>query len=158
MIYKLVSILKGTCKPPKANSPRHRISKSECICTGAIDNRQHSASLVSYRVKVNGECTDEIIPERGLRRGDPLSPYLLLICAEGFSTLLNKADEDDSLSGIKLSPAAPSFNHLLFAEHSLVLVKATEDSAKSLQHVLQAYNYMKIARSRLLIIKVICDV
>ena len=48
-------------------------------------------TTVSYHIKINGELTQEILPGCGLRPGDPLSPYLFLICAEGFSALLNAA-------------------------------------------------------------------
>jgi hypothetical protein len=91
---------------------------------------------VRYQFKVNGSYTDAITPQRGLRQGDPISPYLFLICAEAFSSLLNKADLDGSLEGIRVCNEAPSFNHLLFADDSLVLIKATKASARTLQNIL----------------------
>jgi hypothetical protein len=96
-------------------------------------------SSVSYQVKVNRVLSDVINPQRGLRQGDPLSPYLFLLYAEGLSSMLNKADVSGELEGIKICQNAPSFNHLLFADDSLVLIKANRESAKSLQIMLQLY-------------------
>jgi hypothetical protein len=81
-----------------------------------------------------------------LGKGDPLSPYLFLLCAEGFSTLLNKADVDGSLQGIKVSNNAPSINHFLFADDSLVLMKASRASARTLR---RCYNFIKSVRVKL---------
>jgi hypothetical protein len=75
---------------------------------------------VKYRIGVNGELSEEFIPERGLRQGDPISPYLFLLCAEGFSSLLAKAKVEGKICGIRVCRDAPSVSHLLFADDSLI--------------------------------------
>jgi hypothetical protein len=94
---------------------------------------------VKYRFKLNGSLTEEVVPSRGLRQGDPISPYLFLICSEAFSCLLNSAEEDGRLEGVRVAPNAPSFNHLLFADDSLILMTVTEGSAYQLQYILSLY-------------------
>jgi hypothetical protein len=94
---------------------------------------------VTYRIKVNGELTDVINPQRGLRQGDPLSPYLFLIVAEGFSSLLHTVEQQGLIEGIKICPNAPSVSHLLFADDSLLLLKADCDNAVELQRILNLY-------------------
>lgn len=49
-------------------------------------------SSISYSIILNGCPRDYIIPSRGLRQGDPLSPYLFILCAEGLSTLIAKKE------------------------------------------------------------------
>lgn len=96
-------------------------------------------STVKYSFKINGMMTEEICPGRGLRQGDPISPYLFLLCAEAFSSLLNSAEISGELEGVKICPNAPSFNHLLFADDLLILMKVNPGSSQHLQHVLQLY-------------------
>ena len=54
-------------------------------------------SPVTYAVCINGIPCGEIKPTRGLRQGDPLSPYLFILRAEGLSALLHKAVQNKSL-------------------------------------------------------------
>lgn len=46
---------------------------------------------VSYSMLLNGQLVGNIKPSRGLRQGNPLSPYLFLFCALGLQSLLKKA-------------------------------------------------------------------
>ena len=96
-------------------------------------------TTVSYRIRVNGELSEMIKPERGLRQGDPLSPYLFLLCAEGFSALLSQAEGDGRLKGVKVCQRAPSVSHLLFADNSLILFRANGGDAQHLQGILDPY-------------------
>jgi hypothetical protein len=96
-------------------------------------------STVNYRIKVNGKHTDAITPQRGLRQGDPLSPYLFIICAEGLSAMLQKAERDRKIVGIKVCRTAPSVNHLFFADDSLILMHARREEAAELRRILEVY-------------------
>src|ERR1044071_7373082 len=50
-------------------------------------------------VLVNGSPTFDFRCEKGLRQGDPLSPFLFLLVMEALSCLLRKAQELDELKG-----------------------------------------------------------
>ena len=57
-------------------------------------------STITYSICINGQTRGRIIPSRGLRQGDPLSPYLFLFYAEGLSALLHRAAERQAIHGI----------------------------------------------------------
>lgn len=50
-------------------------------------------TTASTSVLVNGSPIDDFCLERGLRQGDPLSPFLFLIAAEGLNILMKKATD-----------------------------------------------------------------
>ena len=94
---------------------------------------------VKYQIKINGNITKIIIPEQGLRQGDPLSPYLFLLCAEGFSAMLHDAEINGRLKGIKICNTAPSISHLLFADDSLLLIEANTNSVHEMNRIFSTY-------------------
>lgn len=62
---------------------------------------------ISYSILLNGQPHGLISPQRGLRQGDLLSPYLFLLVTEGLHGLLKKAEDEGSLRG-------PRISHLLY--------------------------------------------
>ncbi|KAL5741976.1 hypothetical protein ACOSP7_028708 [Xanthoceras sorbifolium] len=106
---------------------------------GWIDKVMCCVTSASYSFLINGEPRGSVRPSRGLRQGCPLSPYLFLLCAEGLSAMLAQAEHRGSLHGIRVARSAPQVSHLLFADDSLVFVKAEEADCRCLKHVLDSY-------------------
>ncbi|CAL9021650.1 unnamed protein product [Prunus brigantina] len=87
-------------------------------------------TTVTYSFLVNSSPVGYISPQRGLRQGDPLSPYLFLLCAEVFSGLIAQAEQQGFLHGIAISRGAPSISHLLFADDSFLFTRATPEECR----------------------------
>lgn len=96
-------------------------------------------STVSYEVLVNGEPTGNISPSRGIRQGDPLSPFLFLICAEGLSAMIKKAEVYHRLQGFRFSAHGNTISHLFFADDSVLFCRAEETEVACLKRILQRY-------------------
>jgi exonuclease III len=94
---------------------------------------------VSYSVIVNGQPVGNIKPTRGIRQGDPLSPYLFLLCAEALSALLTRAERKGVLTGVPTSKKGPTLSHLFFADDSLIFCKANSVEWRRLTKILEKY-------------------
>lgn len=64
----------------------------------------------SFSILLNGQPTRSFMPTRGLRQGDPLSPFIFVLCAEGLSTLLREAEEMRCIHGLRIARRAPHFS------------------------------------------------
>ncbi|KAL5550781.1 hypothetical protein UlMin_000957 [Ulmus minor] len=94
---------------------------------------------VYYSLLLNGEKVGCIRPSRGLRQGDPLSPYLFLLCAEGLSSLIHTSERSGQLHGMQCGTNGPSISHLFFADDSLLFVEATPASCYTIREILSQY-------------------
>ena len=79
---------------------------------------------VTYSILINGEPQGLITPSRGIRQGDPLSPFLFLLCVEGLHGLIEDAARVGDLRGFYLCKRGPKLTHLFFADDSLLFCKS----------------------------------
>ena len=96
-------------------------------------------TTVSYSILVNGEPNGLIKPSRGLRQGDPISPYLFLFCAEGLNAILRKAALNGEIQGFSLSRNGPKITHLFFADDCLLFCRSTLEECEKIQELLSLY-------------------
>ena len=96
-------------------------------------------TTVRYAVRFNGHLLDTFTPTRGLRQGDPLSPYLFLLVAEGLSTLIQHELDNGGLQDFHISRRGPGISHLLFADDSLMFFRGTVHQAGIVKSILDRY-------------------
>lgn len=102
-----------------------------------IDSLMNYMSTVSYQVVANGSIGKTFNPKRGLRQGDPLSPFLFLICGEGLSSLMRIASNKGVIKGVKASRSGPQVTHLLFADDCILLGEASRKGATTIREILK---------------------
>ena len=96
-------------------------------------------STMSYSVIIKGTTYGNIIPTRELRQGNPLSPYLFLLCAEGFSGLIHDAAQNNQLHGISICRGAPKITHLFFADDNLLFCRVNGNECSKPKEILSMY-------------------
>jgi len=82
---------------------------------------------LDYSVLFNANASAPIIPIRGLKQGDPLSPYFFIICVEGLSTLTRKAKVRGGTNDVKIRNNPPIISHILFADDCFLFFRANVD-------------------------------
>ena len=105
-------------------------------------------------VLINGNPNDQIIPQRGIREGDSLSPYLFILCADILNHLLKTSVAEGDIRGIKIGNGVPAITHLQFANDSLFSCQANVRNCQALKDAFDVYEYysgQKINMSKFII-------
>ncbi|KAM6571073.1 hypothetical protein CsatA_015153 [Cannabis sativa] len=100
---------------------------------------QQCLTTVRYNVVSGGFNLGPIVPSRGIRQGDPISPYLFLIYAEGLSAMIRRFEATKCLHGCRVANRAPVISHLLFADDSYIYCKATDREANEVFRLLALF-------------------
>ena len=89
-----------------------------------------SSSLVS--ILWNGQTSLAFYPTRGIRQGNPLSPYIFILCLNHLSLALDQALHSKQLSPIQVGRCPITFNHILFGDNIFLFFQVTPHDSKIL--------------------------
>ena len=96
-------------------------------------------STATFSVLVNGSAAGFFGSSRGLRQGDPLSPYLFVLGMKALSLMVDKAAEEGYISRYMFKGrdnTVKQITHLLFADDTLVFCKDTKEQMTHLCWIL----------------------
>lgn len=96
-------------------------------------------SSVQYKICVNGELTDAFRPQSGIRQGDPLSPYLFVLCIEKLSHIIFDEVGKKRWKGVKSSQSGPCVSHLFFANDLVLFAEASTKQAQIMRECLEKF-------------------
>ncbi|WJX47132.1 hypothetical protein P8452_33857 [Trifolium repens] len=99
----------------------------------------HGVTSITTNVKWNGTRSEYFKPQRGIRQGDPLSPYLFVLCMDKLSHLIMHAADNSKWIGIKAGRAGPMVSHLMFADDLLLFGEATEKQMRCVTNTLNQF-------------------
>ena len=95
--------------------------------------------LVSFSFLLNGEPIGNIKSSRVRRQGDPLSPYLFLVCIMGLQGLLHKAEIEVLIRGVSICRNGPRVSYLFFVDDSVLFYRAKESECQVIFDILSIY-------------------
>ena len=96
-------------------------------------------SSTSTVVLFNGSKLDSFQPTRGIRQGDPISPYIFLLCIEFLGAQINSMCENKRWDTIKASKNGPSFSHVFFVDDFMLFAKANTKNNEAIMEVLDNF-------------------
>jgi hypothetical protein len=116
-----------------------KISQKLGFCEKWISLVQECISSSSFSVLINGSPTNVFSLSKGLRQGNPLSPFLFILGSEVLSRLLYNAKSNGKFLGFPLASSCPRVSHLLFADDLIIFSRAIVEDAITIQSCIELY-------------------
>nr|GEX91746.1 putative RNA-directed DNA polymerase, eukaryota, reverse transcriptase zinc-binding domain protein [Tanacetum cinerariifolium] len=91
-------------------------------------------------VLINGSPTSEFKIERGLRQGDPLSPFLFILAVETLNVVFLEATNKSIFLGAEVGRDKVPISHLQFADDPLIVGHWSLSNAKNLSIILTCFH------------------
>lgn len=100
-----------------------------------------TVTTTHFSVLVDNILGEKFKPSRGIRQGDPLSPYIFIISMESLAHKLQlESQKMRNLIRIKLKPRGITLPFLNFADDTLILAKATKRSLSLILTIIEDFS------------------
>lgn len=96
-------------------------------------------SSSSISVLVNGSPKATFNISKGLQQGDPLSPFLFIIAAEGFNTMMESASSAGLFKGLQIGSGNLILTHLQYADDTVIVGVNSKENIKAAKFILKWY-------------------
>ncbi|GKA87022.1 RNA-directed DNA polymerase, eukaryota, reverse transcriptase zinc-binding domain protein [Tanacetum coccineum] len=90
-------------------------------------------------VLVNGSPSSEFPIKRGLRQGDPLSPFLFIIVMEGLHLALEDAVSSGLIHGVKVGNSDLYISHLFYADDLVIISEWNKQDMDNIIRILHVF-------------------
>nr|GEX14201.1 hypothetical protein [Tanacetum cinerariifolium] len=97
-------------------------------------------SSSAFFICLNGKVYGYFKGRRGLRQGDPISPYLFTLVIEVFNVIMSKNINESKDYGFHFGCKELQLSHLCFADDLLVLCKGNRDSLEVVKKSLKEFS------------------
>ena len=104
-----------------------------------IDIIMDCITTAELKVLWNGEPSRSFKPSRGLRQGDPLSPYLFVMCMERLFQTIEAVIIDNKWKPIHASRRGPFLSNLFFTDDIILFDEASLDQANVIHDCLDRF-------------------
>ena len=93
-----------------------------------------------FIILLNGSPTHVFQASRGIRQGDPLSPFLFILMAEGLSRLIKTQYENGELRGIKIHEGMDAQTHQQFVDDTMLIRNPSVQEVRSFKKFLTLFS------------------
>eukprot|EP00253_Pinus_taeda_P030024 PITA_30024 len=109
------------------------------FCKRWIDWTSAMISTPTFSILLNGTSTSTFNASRGLRQGDPLSPFLFIIAAEGLGRYIEKEVQEDKIKGIRAWGNELPITHQQFMDDIMLFYNVSRREVKIMKNILDLF-------------------
>ena len=99
-------------------------------------------SSVSHAILVNRNAKGWVKATKGLRQGDPLSPFLFTIVTDVLSRMLLRVEERSMLEGFNVGRNRTRVSHLQFADDTIFFSSTCVEELQTLKFILLVFGHI----------------